>query len=90
MNALELQKAVLDCLLPTTNTMESLKAKTEVKVPTRFGQYFTHSSVIKEEKGPLLYEKASNWSSAETWVDTLQEKIQNLIENEMWYSVKAP
>ena len=40
-----------------------------MKVPIRFGQHFTHSSVINEEKGPFSYIKAFKSSNAEEWLN---------------------
>ena len=55
MMASKLQMALSDRLLPTGKTIKPLKAEREVKNPIRFGNYFTHSSVINEEKEHLSY-----------------------------------
>ena len=89
MSASELQIALSDRLFPTGNTIEPLKANREVKNPTRFGQYFTHSSVIDENKEPFSYKQALKSSSAEKWLDAMQEEVQSLNENETWSLVKA-
>ena len=77
-------------MLPTVNTIEPEKAKREVKVPTRTGQYLTHSIVINEEKEPISYKQALKSSSAEKWLDAMQKEIQNSFENQTWSLVKAP
>ena len=87
MSASKTQMALDDRLLPTANTIEPLKAKKEMKVPTQYGQNFTYSSVINDEKEPLSYIQALKLSSVEKWLDAMQEGVQNL--NETWSSVRA-
>ena len=88
MSASEVQMALSNRLLPTANMTEPLTAKKEI--PTRFVQNFTHSSITNEEKGPLLDKQALKSSSAEKWLDAMEEEVQNLTENQIWFSVKAP
>ena len=85
----ELQWVMNDRMLPTAITKEPKRTRREVKVPTSFRQYFTHSSVINEEKEPLLYKQAFKSSSVEKWLDPMQEGIQNLKENQTLSSVEA-
>ena len=70
--------------------MEPHKAKKYVKIPTRFGQSFTHSSIINEEKELLSYKQALKASSAEKWLHVNQGEIQNLNDNEKRSLIKAP
>ena len=72
MSASEMYRALCDPLLITANTIEPQKAKREVKVPKRFGQYFTHSSVINNEKEPHSYKQALKSGRVETWLDAMQ------------------
>ena len=50
--------------------------------------------MFRHEKGTNLkqgrYKQASNSASAEKWLDTMQEEIQNLNENEKWSLFEAP
>ena len=66
-----LQRTLIDRLLPTAKTIEPQKAKREVKHPTRFGKYFILSSIINEEKKPLPYKQASEPSNAEKWLNAM-------------------
>ena len=90
MSPSEMQMALSDRLLPTANTVQPLKAIREVEIPTRFAQNFIHSSVKNEEEEPFLYKKSLKSSSAGTWLDAMQEDVQNLYENETRSIVKAP
>ena len=89
-SASEIQTAMSDLLLPTTNTIEPQKAKREVKVPTRIGQYFTHGSVINEEKEPFSCKQALKSSSADKTLDAIRKEIQNLNENKTWSLDESP
>ena len=73
MHASELKED--DLLLRTAKTMEPFEAEREAKVPNRFGQYFTPSSVMKEEKEPLSYKQALKSSSAEKWLHAMKEEF---------------
>ena len=73
MRASELQRALSDHLLITADKIEPQKAKRELKVSNRFGQSFTYSSVINQEKEPLAYKKALKSSCAKMWLDAMQK-----------------
>ena len=88
MNVSELQRVLSDCLSPAAKTKELQNTKRGVKVPTRFGQFLTRSSVIIEEKEPVSYKQALKSSIADKLLDALKEQIQNLNENQTWSLVK--
>ena len=87
----DLQEAVTqrDLRCKTCN-FKPAKAKGEVKIPSRFGKYFTHGSFLSEESELLTYKQGVESSSSAKWIESMKGDMQSLKENGTWSIVKPP
>ena len=68
--------------LPRAKTVEPTKTKADMKIPCRFGQYFTQRSFAIEKKELTTYRQALISSTVEMCPEAIQDEFQTLNENE--------